>query len=130
MDASTTSAMVASPPVSVWDPAHEMGDLYGDPRLCELVFSTRDVPAQVDVLESWHAAHRKGRPRRALELAAGPAAHAIELARRGTPMTALDLSPVMCAHARRRARDAGVGIDVVRADLASFELPDRLDLAF
>jgi SAM-dependent methyltransferase len=107
-----------------------MGELYGDPALYELVFSTRDVPAQVDVLEAWYGAHRSGRPRRGLELAAGPAAHAIELARRGVRMTALDISPVMCAHARRRAREAGVGLEVVRGDMVSFDLPDRVDLAF
>ena len=106
-----------------------MGELYGDPRLYELVFSSRDVPAQVDVLGSWYGAHRSGRPRRALELAAGPAAHAIELARRGARTTALDLSEVMCSHARRQARQAGVALEVVRADMVSFELSDRFDLA-
>ena len=106
-----------------------MGDLYRDPRLYELVFSTRDVAAQADVLESWYRVHRGGRPRRVLELAAGPAAHSIELARRGAHATALDVSAAMCAHARRRARQAGVVLAVVRADMVSFELPGRYELA-
>jgi SAM-dependent methyltransferase len=65
-----------------------------------------------------------------LELAAGPAAHAIELARRGARATALDVSPVMCAHARRRARQAGVDLEVLRGDMVSFRIPGRFDLAF
>lgn len=107
-----------------------MGQLYADPELYELVFSTRDIAAQVDVLEGWYGACSKGRPQKALELAAGPAAHARELARRGTRATALDLSPVMCAYARRRARSAGLDLEVVRGDMVSFELADRFDLAF
>jgi SAM-dependent methyltransferase len=104
-----------------------MGELYRDPLLYEQVFS-RDIVSQVDTLEAWYGAHRDGRPRRVLELAAGPAAHAIEFARRGARGTALDLSAVMCAHARRRAREAGVALDVVRADMVAFDLGSRFDL--
>jgi SAM-dependent methyltransferase len=106
-----------------------MGDLYGDPAVYELAFSFRDVAGEVDALEAWYETHRGGRPRTALELAAGPAAHAIELARRGARTTALDLSAAMGRHARRRAREVGVELDVVKADMVSFSLPARFDVA-
>jgi SAM-dependent methyltransferase len=105
--------------------------LYSDPALYELVFSVRDVRAEVDALLAWRG--RAGPPRQpatALELAAGPAAHAIEVARRGIGVSALDLSATMCAHARRRARQEGVTLEVVRADMTRFDLPGRFDLAF
>ncbi|MGH3390285.1 MAG: class I SAM-dependent methyltransferase, partial [Actinomadura sp.] len=63
-----------------------------------------------------------------LELAAGPAEHAREFARRGIAATALDLSPAMCAYAAGQAELAGVALDVVQADMTSFELGRRFDL--
>lgn len=106
------------------------GDLYSDPSLYELAFSYRDVRMEVDVLEAWYERRRGGRPRRVLEVAAGPAAHAIEFARRRAKVTALDASPAMCAYARRRADEAGVALDAVQADMVRFHIPRRrFDLA-
>jgi len=110
--------------------SHEGDDLYADPALYELAFSYRDVGAEVDALEAWYERRRGARPRRVLELAAGPAAHAIEFARRGAKVTALDASPTMGAYARRRAADEHVAVDVVEADMVRFRLPrPRFDLA-
>jgi len=63
-----------------------------------------------------------------LELAAGPAEHALELARRGVSATALDLSPAMCARARDKAAAAGLALEVVRGDMRDFALPQRFGL--
>jgi SAM-dependent methyltransferase len=105
-------------------------ELYADPALYELAFSYRDVPAEVDVIEAWYERRRGSRPARVLELAAGPAAHAIEFARRGARATALDSSPTMCAYARGRADEEAVALDVVPADMVRFRLPRRrFDLA-
>jgi SAM-dependent methyltransferase len=104
--------------------------LYDDPALYELAFSYRDVPAEVDVLEAWYERRRRAPARRVLELAAGPAAHAIEFAGRGCKVTAVDLSPVMCSYASRRAHGAGVDLDTVEADMVRFRIPRRrFDLA-
>ena len=100
--------------------------LYEDPALYELAFSYRDVPAEVDVLEAWYQRRHGGKgARRILELAAGPAAHAVEFARRGAKVTALDSSAAMCAYASRRASDQGVALEVVQADMVGFRLPRR-----
>ena len=63
-----------------------------------------------------------------LELAAGPAEHAREFARRGLAATALDLNPEMCAYAAREAARAGVEVEVVRDDMTRFDLGRRFDL--
>ena len=68
-------------------------------------------------------------PRSVLELAAGPAEHARELARRGLQATALDLNPAMCARARDLATAAGIPLTVVQADMRDFSLPGPFDLA-
>jgi SAM-dependent methyltransferase len=64
-----------------------------------------------------------------LELAAGPADHAVEFARRGAVATALDLSTAMCARAAERAAEPGLALDVVHADMTDFRLDRRYDLA-
>jgi SAM-dependent methyltransferase len=95
--------------------------IYDHPRAYELACSFRDVSAEVDALRSW-----AGEPRDVLELAAGPAEHAREFARRGVPATALDLSPAMCAYAREQG--SGLPLEVVQADMTGFRLGRRFDL--
>src|SRR5579863_5202568 len=79
--------------------------IYDEPELYELACAYRDIPAEVTALLAWCATYFTGtageagtRVSSALELAAGPAEHARELARRGLRTTTLDLSPAMCAY--------------------------------
>jgi SAM-dependent methyltransferase len=95
--------------------------IYDHPEAYELACSFRDVSAEVDAVRRW-----SGEARTVLELAAGPAEHAREFARRGVTATALDLNPVMCAYARERG--AGLPLEVVQADMRSFALGRRFDL--
>jgi SAM-dependent methyltransferase len=95
--------------------------IYDHPQAYELACSFRDVTAEVDALLTW-----SGPARTVLELAAGPAEHAREFARRGVRATALDLSPAMCAYAR--AQGAGLPLEVVEADMTAFRLGRRFDL--
>ncbi len=93
----------------------------------------RDVSADVTALLRWWRRHRAegadSVPGSVLELAAGPAEHARELARYGVAATALDLNPAMCAWARDRAADTGDRLDVVQADMRDFSIPQTFDLA-
>ena len=106
--------------------------IYDEPELYEAACAYRDVPAEVDALLRWCGKHREpgsGPPRSVLELAAGPAAHARDLARRGLEAAALDLSAAMCARARDLAEAAGIPLSVVEADMRDFSLRSRFDLA-
>ncbi|RAY13898.1 class I SAM-dependent methyltransferase [Actinomadura craniellae] len=108
-----------------------MTGIYDEPRAYELACAFRDVPAEADALLNWSARHRPAGLAPAgsvLELAAGPAEHARELARRGLAATALDLNPAMCAYAADRAAAAGVRLDVVQDDMTEFALGRRFDL--
>lgn len=122
--------------------------IYDEPELYELACAYRDVPAEVTAIQAWCAAHfagGRGAPpaggpavsREAavsregagaagvgsvLELAAGPAEHGRELARRGLRVTALDRSPAMCAYAAARAKADGVDLQVVEADMRDFTI--------
>jgi len=106
--------------------------IYDEPEFYEAACAYRDVPAETYALLRWYGDHRDPGslpPGSVLELAAGPAEHARDLARRGVPATALDLSPSMCARAAALARAAGIPLAVVEADMRDFDLPARFDLA-
>jgi len=100
--------------------------IYDEPELYQLACAYRDVPAESGALLAWYAAHYAGPSaggvRSVLELAAGPAEHARELARRGLRATALDRSPAMCAYAAAQAEAAGVDLNVVEADMRDFHI--------
>ncbi|MBO0806101.1 MAG: class I SAM-dependent methyltransferase [Nocardiopsaceae bacterium] len=127
-----------------------MTGIYDEPELYLLSCAYRDVPAEATALQSWFGEHGSigrglvkhergadaGKSAGAgpeagsvLELAAGPAEHARELASRGLRVTALDRSPAMCGYAAARAREAGLGLEVVEADMRDFSLPRRFDAA-
>jgi len=106
--------------------------IYDEPEFYQAACAYRDVPAEVNTLLRWSGRFRgpeAGRPRSVLELAAGPAEHARELARRGLEATALDLSAAMCARARELAKADGLSLTVVEADMRDFRLPGDVDLA-
>jgi SAM-dependent methyltransferase len=95
----------------------------------EIAFDFRDVGAECDFLCEL-ARRALGREAGSfLELAAGPAFHALELASRGLRASALDLSPEMRERALARARARGLELGYVRADMCAFELEERFDLA-
>jgi len=105
--------------------------IYDDPEVYQIACAYRDIPTETDALLSWAGKHweRDGAPRSVLELAAGPAEHAIELARRGLVATALDISPAMCDWAGEQAAKQGAVLSVVQGDMRDFELPAPVDLA-
>lgn len=103
-------------------------DVYGSVEAYELAYSYRDVPAEVDALTTWCERHGSGGPTRVLELACGPADHALEFARRGATVTALDLEPTMVRRAAERAAGEGLKVDVRHGDMTDFDLDTRVDL--
>jgi len=104
--------------------------IYDEPELYELACAYRDIPAEATALLAWCATHFRGSAgettgsgvRTVLELAAGPAEHARELARRGLRAATLDLSPAMCSYAAAQAKAAGVDVQVVQADMRDFAI--------
>jgi SAM-dependent methyltransferase len=96
--------------------------IYDEPELYELACAYRDIPAEAGALQAWCAAYRGEPAGSVLELAAGPAEHARELARRGLRAVALDRSPAMCSYAAAQAKAAGVDLSVVEADMRDFRI--------
>lgn len=106
-----------------------MSGIYDHPWTYELACAFRDVPAEITAILGWYDRHGAGgTPRSMLELAAGPAEHAREFARRGAAATALDLSPAMCEYAARAAAREQLPIEVVQGDMTVMNLGRRFDL--
>jgi SAM-dependent methyltransferase len=104
--------------------------VYDAPELYRLAFSYRNIALEVSALIRWFkkASGERRRPAAVLELASGPADHAIEFAKKGINATALDMSPTMCKFARRRAREQAVALKVVTDDMISFSPKEQYDI--
>jgi SAM-dependent methyltransferase len=66
---------------------------------------------------------------RILDMGCGIGRHAVELAKRGFRVTGVDLSRGMLDEAARRAREAGVELDLVQSDATRFESAEPFDAA-
>jgi SAM-dependent methyltransferase len=62
------------------------------------------------------------------ELGCGTGTASIDFAHRGLKVYALDLSAAMCRVTREKVRKSGLPVQVRRADMRSFRLPEPVDL--
>lgn len=86
-----------------------------------------DTGATPPELEQILSATPRGR---ALDIGCGTGTNAVAMARCGWLVTAVDFSARAVRQARRKARDAGIAIDVRRLDVAALhKLPGGYDLA-
>ena len=63
-------------------------------------------------------------PGRALDIATGKGRNALFLAEKGFTVDGIDISEVGLQQAQRQAEKQGVTLNLIQADLASFEFPD------
>jgi SAM-dependent methyltransferase len=104
--------------------------IYQVPKLYDVAFSYRDIPAEIHVITEWYLAVTQGKPlSNVLDLASGPANHAIEYMRRGVKATALDSSSEMIQYAVQKARQERLALRTESQDFIDFVLPERFDLA-
>lgn len=66
---------------------------------------------------------------RILDIGCGTGRHAVELARRGYRMTGIDISSGMLAQAKKAAETAGVQVERIQADAATFKAKEIFDAA-
>ncbi len=103
-------------------------DLYRLAEFYEIAFDFRDVPAECDFLAELVRRHLGRTPESFLELAAGPAFHTLEFARRGSRAVALDLAPAMIERALAKARAENLEVEYVQGDMTDFDLGSGFDL--
>jgi ubiquinone/menaquinone biosynthesis C-methylase UbiE len=106
----------------------EHATIYDAPALYDLAFSYRDFPKETLFLRQLYAQRVGHEPRSFLELAAGPARHALEMRAEGLEVAALDLSAAMAGHSQRRAQERGLPFRYVVGDMTHFEFERPFDL--
>lgn len=102
---------------------------YSRPQIYELAFGFRDYSLAVDFLTE--AAARAGLREitSVLELGCGPAQYAREFARRGIKATGVDLSKEMVTYAATMSAREMLPCRIIQADMRSFVLSKKADLA-
>lgn len=106
-------------------------DWYDEPAAYDIVFDA-DTRAEARFLLSMlerHGPRSRSARKRILEPACGSGRLVAELARRGHAVTGFDLNPAMLAYARARLARRGLRARLSRADMASFDVPGRFELA-
>jgi SAM-dependent methyltransferase len=103
--------------------------IYEAARLYDLAFSYRDFAKEALFLKRVYMARHGHAPANILELAAGPARHALEMAAVGASATALDIVPEMAEYARRNAIERKLELDYRVCDMTRFESPTKFELA-
>lgn len=103
--------------------------IYGSAALYELAFSYRKFDREGAFLRGLFAARRGRVAQSFLELAAGPARHALEMGGAGLEVGAVDISREMADYARSMAEERGLKLSYRVADMGAFVTARRYDLA-
>lgn len=102
---------------------------YAIPKYYDIAFSYRNFQFEVDAIASWFRLFSSRKKLSSvLELASGPARHAIGFAKLGVKATALDISLEMCDYAQTISRRAKIPLTVINADMINFSLKQKFDL--
>ena len=102
--------------------------IYAQAAFYDIAFDYRNIAAEVDFL--LQLAQVQGQEIHAiLELAAGPAQHALAFAQRQYRACALDLSAEMVAYGLQLAQAQSLELDYFQADMCDFRLKAPVDLA-
>ena len=102
---------------------------YDQPVYYEIAFSFFDVGKQCDLIEKFVRQYSLVPVKRCLDIACGPSLQLRELARRGYETIGIDNSARMLRYLRQEAREDGLRIETVKADMTSFTLDRKVDLA-
>lgn len=104
--------------------------IYENPLYYDIAFSFFDPKQQIDSFERIIKKFSKIEVKRVLDVACGPSLQLQELARRGYEVVGLDLSSEMLGYLQGRAKEEGVRIETVQADMCDFRLEKNVDFAF
>lgn len=104
--------------------------VYSEPFYYEVAFSFVDIPRQVNLFENFVNIYSKIPVRRVLDIGCGPSQQIREFAKRGYETVGLDRSSQMLSYLQDRAREMGIKVETIHADMTDFTLDEPIDLAF
>lgn len=104
--------------------------IYNTPLYYEIAFGFVDVKKQMDLFEKFIRMHSKVKVKRVLDIACGPSLQLRELAKRGYEAIGLDLNTQMLNYLEQKAKEDGIKIEIVKADMMKFKLKRKVDFVF
>jgi len=105
-------------------------DLYDSPFYYEVAFGFRDISKEVDFFEQCIKKFSKIKVRKVLDIGCGPSPYMLELRKRGYAFSGLDLSKAMLDYSLEKARKAGMGVEMIHADMRNFKTKEKFDFVF
>lgn len=104
-------------------------DFYSKAKFYDIAFSFKNVSEENQTILDVFCRHHNRDAKSFLDIGAGPASNAIEMAQRGLRSFALDYSPEMVAYGVEKAKTKSVTVTYLQGDMRAFELPEPVDLA-
>lgn len=104
--------------------------IYDNPFYYDVAFSFRNISKEVDFFERCFRKFSKIKVKKVLDIGCGPSPYMMELAKRGYAFTGLDLSKSMLEYSLKKARETGVKIKTIHADMRNFKNREKVDFAF
>ncbi len=102
---------------------------YSKAKYYDVAFNFKEVATENQTIIDVFRKHNKVEPKSFLDIAAGPATNAIEMAKRGISSFAIDYSLEMVAYGIESAKSAGVSLNYTRGDMRNFDMLQKVDLA-
>ena len=103
--------------------------VYSKAKYYDIAFAFKNVKEENQTLLDVFRRLSGREARSFLDIAAGPATNAIEMAKRGLRATALDFSHEMVAYGLEKAKKEGADLNYIQGDMREFEIQEPVDLA-
>jgi len=104
--------------------------VYSEPLYYEIAFSFVDAEKQIDLFQRFIDKYSKIKVERFLDIGCGPSLQLREIAKRGYEAVGLDKNSEMLRYLKEKAKEEGVRIETVKADMTNFRLEKKADFAF
>jgi len=105
-------------------------EAYKHPLYYEIAHGFFDVRKQVDTFEVLIKKFSKIKVKRFLDVACGPSLQLREIVKRGYEGIGLDSASEMLRYLSRKAKEEGLRIETVQADMSRFTFKKKVDFAF
>lgn len=102
---------------------------YSKAKYYDVAFNFKNVAEENQTLIDLFKHHNQVQPKSFLDIAAGPATNAIQMAKVGMDSFALDFSKEMVDYGLQKAKQENVQLNFIQADMKNFELSQKIDLA-
>ena len=104
--------------------------LYEKPYYYDVAFSFRDISKELDFFEQCVKKYSKINVEEVIEIGCGPSPYLLEFDKRGYSFAGLDKSKEMLDYSLEKAKEEGIPIKTIHADMSEFETVYKFDFAF